>query len=345
MANQKKKSPARTLVKVLVILLCVVFLILNAGRFYFRLPVLGYYGASEKAFRIPGLWEGFVPQGLSFDRESDSFLVTGYRKDKTASPVYVVSRGDGKQTGLALLTAPDGTAYNGHAGGLSVAGDYVYVAGGGDGLYVYSRADVLSAPAGGAPVPCLGVIPTRLGELDIQVSFTTLHDGVLTVGEFYRDPQYPTPESHKFTTAGGERLQALAVGYRLDPEAPLGLDPVPVSAWALPDLAQGMCFGEDGTILVSTSWGAAFSAIRRYDPARAAVLTELPLGEGGETIPLYALDSTANIGDWKFPPMAEEIELVEGKLYTMCESASTLYWFGKLTGAQWCYATATEKMK
>ena len=110
MANQKKKSPARTLVKVLVILLCVVFLILNAGRFYFRLPVLGYYGASEKAFRIPGLWEGFVPQGLSYDRESDSFLVTGYRKDKTASPVYVVSRGDGKQTGMALLTAPDGTA-------------------------------------------------------------------------------------------------------------------------------------------------------------------------------------------------------------------------------------------
>ena len=342
--KKQKKSAGRVLLRILLVLAAVIALVLLGGRLYFRLPVQGYYAASEKAFPIPALWEGFVPQGLSWDAETDSFLVTGYRKDKTASPVYVVGRQDGALRGQVTLTRPDGTDYTGHAGGLSVAGDYVYVAGGGDGLYVYSRSAVLGAPAGGRAA-CLGVLPVRLGELSVGVAFTTVHDGQITVGEFYRDPQYPTPESHKFTTPGGERLQALAVTYELDPAAELGVNLTPVAAWALPDLAQGMCFTDDGTVWVSTSWGAAFSEIRRYDRAKAAVLTELPIGEQGKTVPLYALDTPASRGDWKLPPMAEEIEMVEGKLYTMCESASTLYWFGKLTGGSWCYATDPARMQ
>ncbi len=344
MAKNRKKKKSGGLGRALFALLLIIALVLLGGREYFRLPVMGYYNASERAFRIPALWEGFVPQGLCWDQETDSFLVTGYRKDGAASPVFIVGRSDGREKGRVLLTMPDGSDYTGHAGGLSVAGDYVYVAGGGDGLYVYSRSAVLQAPQG-SRVACLGVLPVRLGELSLRVAFTTVHDGQLTVGEFYRDPQYPTPESHKFTTPAGERLQALAVTFTLNPEAGLGVDPTPVAAWALPDLAQGMCFTDDGTVWVSTSWGAAFSKIRRYDRAKAAVLTELPTGERGKAVPLYALDSAANKGDWQIPPMAEEIEMVDGKLYTMCESASTLYWFGKLTGAQWCYATAPGRME
>ena len=35
----------------------------------------------------------------------------------------------------------------------------------------------------------------------------------------------------------------------------------------------------------------------------------------------------------------------DGKLLTMCESATRKYYFGLLTGGQWCYATDLSKMK
>ena len=41
--------------------------------------------------------------------------------------------------------------------------------------------------------------------------------------------------------------------------------------------------------------------------------------------------------------MAEEIAAVDGKLYTMCESATNKYIFGKFTSAKYCYATDLSK--
>ena len=49
--------------------------------------------------------------------------------------------------------------------------------------------------------------------------------------------------------------------------------------------------------------------------------------------------------DYKIAPMSEEIVLVGGKTYVMCESASDKSIFGKLTSANFCYATDLEKIK
>ena len=63
----------------------------------------------------------------------------------------------------------------------------------------------------------------------------------------------------------------------------------------------------------------------------------------GMELPLYALDSGALLEDGVIAPMSEEIVIVDGKLYTMCESASDKYIFGKFTSAKWCYATDVEE--
>ena len=118
-----------------------------------------------------------------------------------------------------------------------------------------------------------------------------------------------------------------------------GLDPVPVKAYSLPDLVQGMCFA-GGKVYLSTSYAVAFSHIFVYDDAKAEAQGEID-GEKGK-LPLYALDSAALVDDLKFPPMAEEIEILDGRIYTMCESASSKYIFGKLTGGKWCYATKLD---
>ncbi|MBQ9414466.1 MAG: hypothetical protein IJU16_05000 [Clostridia bacterium] len=337
-----KKKRGRVLYVVLCVLLAFILTVLVGARLYFRLPVGGYYAASDKAFTIPGLSDNFVPQGLSYDGSSSLFFVTGYQKGGGASPVYLVNEADNTAKKV-LLTDEDGGDFTGHAGGLSVYGRFVYVAGGYDhGLYVYSR-DAMIEAAEGDHIPLLGVFDTKISEDDgLGVAFTAVKDGLLFVGEFYRDPNYPTPDSHKFTTPTGEYNQALALAYELDDRCLLGLRDNPVIALSLPDLVQGMAF--DGERLyLSTSYAVAFSHVYAYDSLKAARFGSLAID--GNAVPLYVLDRDSLLADYQFPPMAEEIEMVDGKLYTMCESASNLYIFGKLTGGSWCYATDLSAME
>ena len=56
----------------------------------------------------------------------------------------------------------------------------------------------------------------------------------------------------------------------------------------------------------------------------------------GQTVPLYTLTSANSTASWILPPMAEEIECVDGRFYISNESASNKYIFGKLTDAKWC---------
>ncbi len=322
--------------KALIVFAGIILVTLVAARCYFRLPVQKYYEASEKAFKIPDCNAGFVAQGISYDVDSSSFFVTGYKTDGSASPIYVVNKNNGSFKSVSMLTR-NGDPFVCHAGGLSVTDNYVYVAGGSDGcVYVYDRKEILSA-SNDDTVTCLGRFETKLGDgTDIDVAFTTVHDGKLYVGEFYRDPNYPTEKSHKITTRSGDYNQALAVAYEFsdDQGALFGLSQNPTSAYSLPDLVQGMCF-HNGKIFLSTSYGISFSNILAYD--------EKSLEQHGEIagIPLYELDSSALSYSMKLPPMSEEIEFIPGedKMYVMCESASNKYIFGKLTGGQWCYAT------
>ncbi|MBQ1554203.1 MAG: hypothetical protein IIZ68_01965 [Clostridia bacterium] len=321
------------------LLLCLLILaavVVIGARCYFRFPVQEYYQLSEKAFKIPDCNEGFVAQGIAYDDKTDCFFVTGYMTDGSASPIYVVSRRSGEAKRTRML-GTDGQPFACHAGGLSVTEQYVYIAGGADGcLYVYDRAAVLSAETD-ETIPCLGTFRTALGDgTDIGVAFTTIHDGKLYVGEFYREQNYPTAKSHKLTTSAGDYNQALAVAYEFSDaeDAVFGLSPQPVVAYSLPDLVQGMCFA-NRSIYLSTSYGLAFSQILIYDEGKLT-----PNGEIAG-LPLYELDSATLTKSQKLPPMSEEIEFLpsEGKLFTMCESASNKYIFGKLTGGEWCYAT------
>lgn len=316
--------------------------ILLCGIVYFRLSVLPYYGASEKAFIIPGLRDGFIPQGMHYDAREECFFITGYMSSKEASPVYIVEKESGELRKTVLLLEEDGTAFTGHAGGIALYGDYVYLAGGSDYcLYVYSYSEILSAEDG-TGVICKGVFSTQASDEDyVRISCLTVSGDRLIVGEFYRDEDYMTQDSHKLTTKGGDYNQAVAVEFRLSAEAPFGIEPTPVGAYSLPDHVQGMCLA-DGNFYLSTSYGATFSHILAYSESKLNNEGEITLL--GETVTLYSLDSSVLASDYKLAPMAEEIELVDGRLYVMCESASGKYLFGNLIGAKWCYATDLEKM-
>ena len=343
MSKEKTISEGRKALKaVTVVLGCLVgfvILLLLGVRVYFRLPVSAYYGNSEKAFVIPGLSDGMIHQGLAYDSENDTFLITGYRTDGNASQVSVVARASGKEVKRLNLANEDGSVFTGHVGGITVYGNYVYVADS-KGLIAFSRADITTA-SNGDSVKSVGIFKTSTEDDALHVAFTHVEGGMIYVGEFYSAENYPTPDSHKYKTAAGDENTALILAYKLDGAAPLGISEKIEYAYSIPALVQGMCFDSDGMIYLSTSYAVAFSHIYGYDPTKAeGSITVL-----GQTVPLYVLDSSTQTKDIKIAPMSEEIVIVDGKLYTMCESATNKYIFGKFTSAKYCYATDMSKYK
>lgn len=95
MSEKKTLTKGQKARKAIIIVLCclvgLVLVLLLGIRGYFRIPVSEYYKNSEKAFVIPGLSDGMTHQGLAYDSENDTFLITGYRSDGNASQVFVVS--------------------------------------------------------------------------------------------------------------------------------------------------------------------------------------------------------------------------------------------------------------
>ncbi len=342
--EKKKMSVKGRVIMIVCIVLASLLLILLGARLFFRLPVWGYYRASEKGFKIPGLSDGFVPQGMDYDGQG-YFWITGYMNDGSASPVYIVEKETGELYRTLYLAYEDGSAYAGHAGGIAVnfTWEYVYVAAGEDGcVLTYSAMDLISAEEG-ASVKAVGRISTQASDTDyLQPAcvYLDMERGRLYVMEFYKDPEYPTPDSHKLTTPAGDYNQAMAVAFELDEDGAFGVKPAPKFALSLPDKVQGLCM-EDETVFVSTSWGTSFSHVYEYSMDVESTQTVTLLGT---ELPLYILDSSRLLNDYKLPPMSEEIVFVDGKMYTMCESASNKYVFGKLTSSQWCYKTDLEKI-
>lgn len=340
-AAKKMPKPLKIVLIVLAVLLALVLLFLGGVRLYFRLPVSDYYKNSEKAFVIPEINSGMIQQGLAYVEDDDLFLITGY-KSGDASMLSVVEKSSGNHTKTVKLKYEDGSNYTSHVGGIAVYGDYLYIANGGKySVDVFSYSDLKNAESGGDIVMRARVsLVNDADETDyVKPSFVTTYGDYLIVGEYYREGNYETSESHHIDASDGTKTCALAVAFNLG-EYENGFDTTPVYAYSITAQVQGMTFGYGYTFL-STSYGPSFSHIYAYKTENAQNVTTLNIL--GTDTEVYALDSNSIALDMKIAPMSEEIEIVDGKLYVMCEAASNKYIFGKFTSAKYCYATDLSK--
>ncbi|MBO4790847.1 MAG: hypothetical protein J5592_01065 [Clostridia bacterium] len=334
-----KKSGKRP--PVLLIVICAVVGLLAAVIVGFilcmRLPVAGFYRQAEKEFKIPDIDKGFIPQGIAVSEEDGNILVCGYWDSSDhASPVYVLSP-EGDLIASAMLADTEGNPFTGHAGGLTQHGKYVYLAGSSKGcVYVFDYSEIAAAGEGGS-VRCLGQFDTKTGDDKIRVSFTATDGDRLWVGEYYKEEGYKTPDTHKTVTESGEKHGGIALAYAFSDaeDAVFGLSPVPSAAISLPDIVQGLCF-YGSRVFVSCSSGLSFSHINSYSAELADRGRTFDIF--GLTLPIFELDSDSILETVKAPPMSEEIIPIGGRLYIMCEAASNKYFFGKLTGARFCYS-------
>lgn len=329
-----KKKPVRIALITLAIILGVIAVLLAGLKIGERIIFREFYKDAEKEFKMPGVNDGLVQQGICYIPEKELFLVAGYMSDNSASRVYVVSE-DGKVLNKVSLKNQDGTDYLGHTGGIEFYGNYVYITDGtkekgyNGGLDVFPLDEMLN---GKNEVKKLGRVTTYNNP-----AYCHIYDGYLFVGEFYKENDYETLDSHRITTPNGDKNTALITVFKLGGEGNFSVAEKPCAAISTTGAIQGMYILDGKEIVLSSSWGLSKSKLYFYD----LLLIESDLGNvliDGNSVSLYHLDSKCLKKTLEAPPMAEEMVYIDDEIYILNESASKKYIFGKFLSGNNLYS-------
>ena len=316
--RKDKKSRGRGWKIAGIVLACVIalyVLVCLAGGYLFY-P--SFYGQAKKAAPIPDMPAGFTPQGITWLEEEKTYLLCGYMPGGENSRIYVIP--EGGEPRLVKLEREDRSAYTGHAGGITNAGDYVYISNASK-IFCLKKADLLVAKDGSAvafegylSVPC-------------RASFISCDGKDLYVGEYHAEG-YETEESHIVKTDSGEEYAALVFAYALG-EGPFGIaEPAaPRAAYAVPDFVQGFAMTGDGRAVLSRSHGLAASLIESYRPGSSPSGT---FTDAALSVPLYILDEKHRTATLRAPHMSEDCEVRGGELILAFEGGARQYGAGLL---------------
>ena len=337
-------------------------------KLYDYIAAAGFYNNSEVVFKTPGVKDSnFVPQGMTYIPEKDTFLFTGFMGqpilgklgEDVAARVYVRDE-DGDISFTRLLNA-DGTPYTDHTGGIECFGDYVYITGeDSHGLDVFLAEDILS---GKEETKMLGTVKMYNAPAYCYV-YEYKGQKYMMAGSFHRDGTvYETPEHEKITTPSGEQNTSVMTVFKVDENAEFAINPTPCAIISARHMIQGICITPDGQMVISSSWGLATSKLFFYDLSKVqgvekyiykgtisygdleAKEEEKKCEDFSFTVPCYFLDNSCLINTVVAPPMSEGIVCLDGKIIVFCESASNKYMFGKFTTGFKTYGYKYETLK
>ncbi|MDO4492541.1 MAG: hypothetical protein Q4C53_01490 [Clostridia bacterium] len=328
------KKILRALAKAVSFLLAAIVLLVAAVGVWHAVALRPFYASAIAEFPMPGADDrAFDQQALDYDEESGLFFFSGYMRDGTADPVYLVDAKSGNPVKRIALLNEDGTPCTTHAGGIAVTDRFIYLAGSSaDCMYVFDKQEILAAEDG-ETVRCIGTFSTKTGPEDgARVSWIARDNEAVYVGEFTMPwiKGYALRANHTLQTKAGE-TKALMLGFKIDPEAPLGLSETPFVAIALPDYVQGACFDGE-SLYLSTSFAFKLSEVVK----NSLVPEERTFAVMGNEVPLYSLRREAV---FRLPPFGEEIVLYNGRIYASSEAVNMLFkGFGKLWGSEHCWS-------
>ena len=269
--------------------------------------------AGELSVLIPGLKEGFVPQGITCLPQDGALLFGGYSGGDENSALLCVNRETGELIKQVRLNKLDGAKYTGHAGGVCATETDIYVSND-HRLFRISLKTFDSLPASAScafeeeiPVP-------------VNSSYCSYADGILWVGEFQYGGDYPTDASHRVSTADGLQ-RAWTCGYVMREGQDFS---APDYILSMTERIQGMTT-LNGKIYLSQSYGRRNdSVLYRY----ADVLKNDPDGTAevnGKEVPLWILDSACREEALMSPPMTECLCTIGEEIYVVFESAAKTY--------------------
>ncbi|MCR8629774.1 lamin tail domain-containing protein [Paenibacillus radicis (ex Xue et al. 2023)] len=268
----------------------------------------------EKGPIIPGLVQGHVPQGMSYykDDQREWLLMAAYHYSGDPSTLAVVDAKTGVLVKYVNLKNPDGTIYTGHAGGVAVSRENVWLSSGKKMYRMPIQTLIDSADQGFAQfADSFGVVTNS--------SFTAYDNGMLWVGEYSNPPAYTTDPSHQLQNRYGETHLSWIAGYELDSrdQLPSGTPSfreesmdkfIPKYVISIGDKIQGIEFNK-GEILLTYNQGRSYNSILRYTMPQVSDLSTKNAQTmiGGVTVPVWLLDGVNKTGSINIPTGAENM--------------------------------------
>lgn len=279
---------------------------------------------AEEKFVIPGLDDGFVPQGITFCESLDSFMLSGYSSRGGAAYIITVNASSGRINGEYEIQKSDGSVFCGHSGGITAYGKNIYITDG----YILYYISLHEFTSSATSVRINGEIL-----LPSSASFISAYDGYLWAGNFYHKSlgsKYDFRASDKY----GNEYRTLIVGYRFDSSEIGGIRTLkdymtdtaePYAAVFAPDEVQGAAFTDSGDIHLSCSYGRRIMS--------SQLLYKYPLKRKCDSyiticrkaVPTWFLNNDRLIDVIYSYPMSEGAVSRNGRVYVIFESASEKY--------------------
>ncbi|MDQ0885457.1 hypothetical protein QFZ81_000545 [Paenibacillus sp. V4I9] len=272
------------------------------------------WDVGEKGPIIPGLVQGHVPQGMSYfaDNQHEWILMAAYHYTGDPSTLAIVDAKTGTLEKYVNLKNPDGSIYTGHAGGVAVSRDNIWLSSG-KRMYRMPIQTLIDTPDQGFAqfADSFGVVT--------NASFAAYEDGILWVGEYSNPPSYTTSPSHQMQNRNGESHLSWIVGYELDINDRLPSDTpsfreesmdkfVPKYVISIGDKIQGVAFNK-GEVLLTYNHGRPYNSIVRYAMPNVSDLStkNAETSIGGVTVPVWLLDNVNKTGSINVPTGAENM--------------------------------------
>ena len=293
-----------------------------------------FLSRAEKAYLIPGLNEAAIPQGMSCCGENSLIYISAYFKaDAVPSVIVALDAQSGNFAAEYRLYNSDGSPFSSHVGGLAAVGEKLYVSArlDQDGSYSIAVIPLDSLPATGSH----GITIEETVALPVSPSFLNCSQGILWVGNFYHpSANYGLSTGMNFTTETADgNYGCYILGYDLGRSDALSAGPegfpIPDYVLVAPDRIQGMVFCDDGTVLLSQSYGRKNnSTLLRYD--LNLDLPDLTVPVGSKEVPAYILASGTLREAITAMPMTEALTLgSDGSILVLFESGAMAYQDGK----------------
>lgn len=299
------------------------------GKLPIDLQLNAFNEHSEEDFVIPGLYEGFIPQGIFYNEENDLFLISGYYKGKAQPSRVIVVDGEGNFVKSVGCISKKGNKAYGHFGGIAVFKDNVYVATTGV-THVLSLSEILAAEDDGY------VLIQKELYTDTTCSYVNVCDGVLYIGEFTdKTIDDIKGATNIYTSKLGEKFYSRCNAFILDENGVFGIkeDKIDKDGNLTPDFAvttpfkvQGMTRLADGSFVFTASATAITnSTVYRFKDVTKGEANEI-IKVNDTDVPLYYCDICDRTATYRVPTYLEEITVYkDGTVYIITESAAAPY--------------------
>ena len=287
-----------------------------------------FASAASPTYLVPGLNEGFVPQGMDVWDEKELLFISGYfgkgnTSGSSSSMIVVVDLKTGELAGKYCLKNSDGRHHTGHVGGLAITEKNIFLSSSYSLMRIpLSQIDIVGS-SGTLEIVERIYVP-------VKASFCNYSNGVLWVGDWASsatDEAIKWKPDISFLTSN----VAWAVGYKMqDTESEFSSEnwnatleyATPDYALSITTLVQGFTFVGDKIVLSASNQSK--SSLYVYSNA-LETRRDTRIEVNGKYVPVWVLGGEYHQKTFSAMPASEGITDYNGKLLVVFETGTKEY--------------------